>query len=167
MLLHLGFLVSCALASAVGDRIEERASFSPSTRLLGHACRPIVQGVAVRTDWLNGEYDDCILPNVNSITVEYEMTMTFTQPIQGKFTWERCDKIYKYAQDHKLNFRGQSIMYWMTTPDWLKNLNKQEMAKAIYDHSYAIVKRYGEGMKSIVVVNEPMATDGSSNLREW
>jgi len=48
------------LARSTG--LEKRTS----ARLLGHACRPIAQGVAVRTTELKGDNDYCILRNVNS-----------------------------------------------------------------------------------------------------
>jgi endo-1,4-beta-xylanase len=139
---------------------------APSMQLLGHSCRPIGQGVAVRTDWLHGENDYCILRNVNSITVEYEMTWTKTEAAQGVYTWEKVDQIYRYAQNHRLGFRGQSIVYYQTSPAWVAALPAQEMRRAIYDHSYNTVKRYPE-MESVVVVNEPMATDDSGTLYDW
>jgi len=92
-------------------------------------------------------------------------TWTKTEASPGVYTWDNVDQIYKYAQVHKLAFRGHGIVGYETSPDWLLGLNATEMRKAIYNHSYNTVKRYPK-MASVVVVNEPMSSDGTGNLSE-
>jgi endo-1,4-beta-xylanase len=77
----------------------------------------------------------------------------FVQPdAADKWVWEPVDKVYKYAQDHGLPFKGHNFFWHIEQPNWVKEDNVATVAP-IWIKTFC--ERY-PNTAMIDVVNEPV-----------
>lgn len=66
----------------------------------------------------------------------------------GQFDWSGTDKIATWLWQNKKTFRGHCGLWDQATPSWVEQLdgdhNKGKLGKALYNHIYAVVHRYGK-----------------------
>ncbi|UZJ56946.1 hypothetical protein CBS101457_006266 [Exobasidium rhododendri] len=124
-----------------------------------------ILGVAVRSEQLDGKYDECILPNANTIVPEYEFKTSHIHPQPKQYNFEPMDKIAAYAKKNGLNLRLHNFMWNQDNPEWLNDLkgNKAGLEAAMQDHIATLMGRYGSAAIQIDVVNEFMEYSGSGN----
>lgn len=104
---------------------------------------------------ISDAYESSFISNTDPPKMTLHRTWEKAEDQPNKYYWDNVDKIYQYAQQHNLGFRGHGAVGWETAPQWTKDLDANSLREAIRSHVYNLVKRYPK-MISLVVVNEPM-----------
>lgn len=87
----------------------------------------------------------------------------------GKIDFTQGDWLFLFARDHKMPFRGHTLLWHYDLPRWVNDVPYGAPARALLqDHIWAVVGRYRGHMHSWDVVNEALhPKDGRSDgLRE-
>jgi endo-1,4-beta-xylanase len=77
------------------------------------------------------------------------------RPSADEFNFAAADWLLKFAQAHRLQIRGHTLVWHLSLPDWLKEtLNSQNAERLLVNHIETVVGRYAGKMHSWDVVNE-------------
>jgi GH35 family endo-1,4-beta-xylanase len=163
MKLSLSFLlIAMALTSLVSAKMttkkhcKRRPKFSPSTQqyLIGHLRkRPdFLHGVSLDRDTAakvtaSGASLACAW-EADIYTPTYEMKWGPLEPNkEGVWETKNMDQLARWTRVHRKFMRGHAGVWDQELPDWVKQLdgpqNKKALEKAVYDHVYGVMKRYG------------------------
>ena len=128
-------------------------------------------GVAVSHRSLTGQEANLILKHFNSITPENAMKMGPIHPQEDRYFWDDADAIVNFAQANHLKVRVHNLCWHEQTPSWIfkdKNsstVSKAELLKRLKDHITQVVTRYKGKIYAWDVVNEAIADDSLTLLR--
>jgi GH35 family endo-1,4-beta-xylanase len=106
-----------------------------------------------------------ICEEFNSITAENDMKPQPTEPAEGKYNWERADRIADFCREHGIKLRGHCLVWHNQIGEWIytdKNGNevdKKTLLKRLRKHIKAIVSRYKDVVYCWDVVNEAITDD--------
>ncbi len=129
-------------------------------------------GVAVSSYLLHDStMADFVKSQFNSITPENEMKPENIHPEEGKYTWERADRIVNFAVNNGMKVRGHCLVWHQQTPDWFfmdgKDTASAELVfKRMKEHIYTVINHYKGKVYCWDVVNEAISDDNSKFLRE-
>lgn len=77
------------------------------------------------------------------------------RPTADEFDFAAADWLLKFAQTHRLQIRGHTLVWHLSLPDWLKEtINSQNAERLLVKHIETVVGRYAGKMHSWDVVNE-------------
>ncbi|MEK0313286.1 endo-1,4-beta-xylanase [Cohnella sp. 56] len=143
-------------------------------------------GAAVEPGQLTGLTAELLKKQVNALVAENAMKPDAIQPSEGAFTWERADRIVKFAQDNGMAVRYHTLVWHNQTPGWFflaadgspmvdetdpakREANKKLLLKRLAAHVRAVVGRYKDEIKSWDVVNEVVEPGDPDGMRasEW
>lgn len=104
-------------------------------------------------------YFDLLSQHFNSITPENEMKYSETEPEEGRFTFERTDRIFDAARRLGIKVRAHAPVWHNQTGQWMyKDGDKPASPELIYQridaHSKALCERFGNEVYAWDVVNE-------------
>jgi endo-1,4-beta-xylanase len=129
-------------------------------------------GVAVSPSVLKDPaQSELILKQFNSLTPENAMKMGPIHPEENRYFWRDADSVVAFAQRHNLRVRGHNLCWHEQTPKWLfydkngKVVSKEVLLRRLRDHIYNVVGRYKGQIYAWDVVNEAIADDSTSFLR--
>jgi len=95
------------------------------------------------------------------------------RPNPDSFDFTAADEMAEFAHRHKMLFRGHTLVWHQSLPDWFGNHVNQQNARAVLEkHINTVVGRYAGKMHSWDVVNEAidegylLANDSSNGLRK-
>lgn len=110
MTLARSFLASLCLCLA--GTVRGAAEETPAL----HAAWPFRVGAAVDPAGLE-RYDAILRRHFNSLTAENAMKWESLQPEEGRFDFEKADRIVDYATRHGMAVRGHTLIWHNQTPD--------------------------------------------------
>jgi len=128
-------------------------------------------GVAVAPNTLKADEAQLVLQQFNSLTPENAMKMGPIHPEENRYYWNDADAIVAFAQSNGLKVRGHNLCWHNQTPKWFfkdstgKNVSKEVLLQRLKDHITTVVDRYKGKIYAWDVVNEAVADDSASNLR--
>ena len=128
-------------------------------------------GVAVSARDLTGPDTALILQQFNSLTPENSMKMAPIHPEEDRYNWKDADAIVDFAMRHHLRVRGHNLCWHEQTPAWLfKDANgnaatKEILLQRLKEHITTVVSRYKGKIYAWDVVNEAVADDSTSLIR--
>ena len=104
-------------------------------------------------------YADVLSQHFNSITPENEMKYSETEPEEGKFTFDRADKIFGTARKLGIKVRAHAPVWHNQTSAWMyKDGDRPAAPELIYErieaHTKALCERYNSDVYAWDVVNE-------------
>lgn len=108
----------------------------------------------------------------SSVTAENDMKWQMIQPEPGRFRFDAADAYVKFAEAHKMDLIGHTLVWHSQTPRWVfqgtdgKPATKEELLKRMRDHIHAVAGRYKGKVKGWDVVNEALADGGPDILRD-
>jgi GH35 family endo-1,4-beta-xylanase/enterochelin esterase-like enzyme len=124
-------------------------------------------GVAVnQRNISDAEQAALVKKEFNSMTAENDMKPVSVHPEEGKWTWERADKIADFCRQNGIKLRGHTLMWHNQMCDWMfydkkHNLVKKEVLFArMRDHIHTVVNRYKDVVYCWDVFNECIADGG-------
>lgn len=127
-------------------------------------------GVAVNQRNLSDDAQVTIIKKeYSSITAENDMKPISVHPEEGKWTWERADKIANFCRQNGIKLRGHCLMWHSQMCDWMfydkdKNLVTKEVLFArMKEHITTVMNRYKDVVYAWDVFNEAINDGG----RRW
>ncbi|MDQ6417849.1 endo-1,4-beta-xylanase [Paenibacillus sp. LHD-117] len=109
---------------------------------------------------LEGPDAQLLKKHFNSLTAGNELKWDATEPVEGQFEFARADKIYDFAVQNDIAFRGHTLIWHSQTPEWVfydeeGNLASKELLFArMKSHIDEVVGRYKGQIYAWDVVNE-------------
>lgn len=105
----------------------------------------------------------------NSITAENACKPDATEGAgRGQYTFDRCDAVYKRAQEGQMAFRGHTAIIWHggdggpgQNQAWSQNLSDNDKLQAMIDHITTTIKRYPQAY-AWDIVNEALCGENNS-----
>jgi endo-1,4-beta-xylanase len=82
--------------------------------------------------------------------------MRRTQPERGHFDLEASDRVRDFARSKKIQLRCHTLVYGKATPDWVREVGRDQAEKVLVQHIRTLVARYAGQMHSWDVVNEAL-----------
>ena len=127
-------------------------------------------GAAI-SQWTADTYKDVLGRHFSSITPENEMKYSEIEPEEGKFTFEKADKIVGTARDLGIKVRAHAPVWHNQTPDWMyMDGDKPAAPELIYErieaHTKAVCERYNGDVYAWDVVNEATKDDVDDFISE-
>ena len=137
-------------------------------------------GVAVNQRNISDDMQSALVKKeFNSITAENDMKPSMVHPEEGKWTWERADKIADFCRQNSIKLRGHCLMWHNQMCDWMfydkkgKLVKKEVLYERMREHIHTVVNRYKDVVYCWDVFNEaitdgPLPRDGKADqpLRE-
>ncbi len=109
-------------------------------------------------------YEDVLREHFNSVTPENEMKYSETEPEEGRFTFERADKIFSTARKLGIKVRAHAPVWHNQTGGWMyKDGDHDASPELIYQridaHIKALCERYNDDVYAWDVVNEAVTDE--------
>jgi endo-1,4-beta-xylanase len=109
---------------------------------------------------------DLLKRNFSSITAENLMKPKYLQPAEGRFEFGAADAFVKFAETHRLEVHGPTLVWPNQSPDWLfkdgnQPATRERVLERVNQHVSTIVGRYKGRIKSWDVANEAIDNDTS------
>ena len=132
-------------------------------------------GVAVNQHNVStGDQIDLVKKEFNSITAENDMKPVSVHPEEGKWTWEKADKIADFCRQNGIKLRGHTLMWHNQMCDWMfydkkhRLVKKEVLFQRMREHIHTVVNRYKDVVYCWDVFNECIADGGRGDqpLRE-
>ncbi|SKA74205.1 endo-1,4-beta-xylanase [Clostridium sp. USBA 49] len=129
-------------------------------------------GAAVRVEDLEGIHGELLKKHFNSVTLENAMKFGEIQPVEGRFEFDKPDKIKEFAINNNIKMRGHTFVWHNQTPSWLfvdKNGNqvsRELLLNRLKQHIKTLVNRYGDIIYAWDVVNEAIEDKTGEQYRD-
>ncbi|MDX8035324.1 non-reducing end alpha-L-arabinofuranosidase family hydrolase [Lentzea sp. BCCO 10_0856] len=101
----------------------------------------------------------------NSVTPENEMKWDTVEPSPNRFNFGPADQIVSQARSRGMSVRGHTFVWYQQIPDWVRNLNGNDLRAAIANHINQVAGHWKGQIHSWDVVNEAFEENGSR--RQW
>ena len=138
-------LVSCA-GNAPEETLRQRAER-----------KNLLFGTAIRPGSLNDpKYAAAVRRDCNIVVPVNHLKWKFVEPSSGVTDFRVADRLYQFAQDNGMAFRGHTLVWHGGTPTWAETgRNPREARDLLTKHIRKVVGRYRGKFHSWDVVNEP------------
>jgi endo-1,4-beta-xylanase len=129
-------------------------------------------GAAVRVEDLQGVHGELLKKHFNSITAENAMKFGEVQPIEGKYDFDKTDKMKEFALNNNMKMRGHTFVWHNQTPVWLfvdrngSQVSKELLLERLKQHIKTLVNRYGDVIYAWDVVNEAIEDKNGEQFRD-
>jgi endo-1,4-beta-xylanase len=129
-------------------------------------------GAAVRVEDLQGVHGELLKKHFNSLTAENAMKFGEIQPIEGKYEFEKPDKMKEFAINNNMKMRGHTFVWHNQTPAWLfadnngNQVSKEVLLERLKQHIKTLYDRYGSIVYAWDVVNEAIEDKSGQQYRD-
>lgn len=113
-----------------------------------------------------------LLAHFNALTPENDMKWERLQPTEGNFHFEAADALLSYAEKHRKQFTGHTLVWHRQTPDWVfKDGNgdpasRELVISRLRNHIHTVMQRYRGRVRGWDVVNEALSNRADEYLRD-
>lgn len=116
-------------------------------------------------------YLDVVLKNFNAVTGENAFKWESLHPEEDRYDFTEADRIADFAREHGLKLFGHALVWHHQRPDWIFEDNGKVASRALVlrrmrDHIHTVVGRYKDVIYGWDVVNEAIADEEDTFLRE-
>ncbi len=120
------------------------------------AAAGLMFGASVANEVLSDAgYRQLYLDHAAILTSDLALKMLILRPDAGAPRYAEADALVGFAQEHGMLFRGHCLIWNENNPDWMKTLDRTQIAALLDRHVEETVHRYKGRMHSWDVVNEP------------
>ena len=155
----------CALAVCAGVGAQGRAES------LKDAYKDyFLIGVAVNgRNITDSAQSELVKKEFNSITAENDMKPASVHPAEGKWNWERADRVADFCRRNGIKLRGHCLMWHNQMCDWMfydknhKLVSKEVLYERMKEHITTVMQRYRDVTYCWDVFNEAVA-DGPRRI---
>jgi len=115
---------------------------------------------------------ELLLRHFGSLSAENALKPDATQPEEGKFQFERGDRLVGFAEAHGLTVVGHTLVWHSQMPDWMAHgtagapLTREQALARMEAHITAVVGRYRGRIAGWDVVNEALSDEAGGYLRD-
>ncbi len=148
------FLAAAAQAAIAAPLLAQAAPIEGLRRIA--ASRGLLFGSMVRGDVLlkDRAYADLVAREC-SLFVSREVHFDYLQPKRGEFDFARVDAELGWADAHRMQFRGNALVWGEHAPTWFAALeDKADAIRAVEDHITRVCRHFAGRVQSWDVVNE-------------
>jgi len=125
------------------------------------ANKGLIYGAAIRYDDLisHPEFAKVVAQQCGILVPEWELKWScgnkLLRPNPHSFDFKPADWMAKFAKKNSMLFRGHTLVWHESLPDWFKNqVNSQNAESFLIDHIKTVMKHYAGKVHSWDVVNE-------------
>ncbi|WP_342042493.1 endo-1,4-beta-xylanase [Bacillus sp. OTU2372] len=128
-------------------------------------------GAAVNLRTINTQ-QSLLANHFNSITAENDMKFEGLQPEEGKYDFEKSDKLAAFAREHGMKMRGHTLVWHNQTPEWVfqdsqgERVTRDQLLQRMKDHITTVMQRYKGQIYCWDVVNEAVTDEGPELYRK-
>ncbi|GAF66596.1 endo-1,4-beta-xylanase [Bacillus sp. TS-2] len=128
-------------------------------------------GAAVTPKTIDSQ-KELIVQHFNSITAENEMKFERVHPLENQYSFEEADKLIEFANNHKLQMRGHTLVWHNQTPPWMfeqsdgSELEREALLSRMKAHIDTVLNRYYGKIYAWDVVNEAISDSDGQFLRD-
>lgn len=129
-------------------------------------------GAAVRVEDLEGVHGEILKKHFNSLTAENAMKFGEIHPLEGKYDFEKADKMKEFALKNNMKMRGHTFVWHNQNPAWLfvdkngKQVSKELLLERLKNHISMLYQRYGDIVYAWDVVNEAVEDKTGEQFRD-
>ena len=159
-------LIAMSMAAMVANAQPRQQQTEELPGLKETYAEYFMMGVAVNQRNVTDEEQQALVKReFNSITAENDMKPISVHPEEGKWTWEKADRIADFCRQNGIKLRGHNLMWHSQMCDWMfydskHNLvTKEVLFKRMKEHITTVVNRYKDIVYCWDVFNEAI-TDG-------
>lgn len=168
------FILQCFLCCTFFPNINvaQQILKDPDKGLKDFYAEYFTVGVAVSPRALLSDEASLIVKQFASITPENAMKMGPIHPEENRYYWKDADAIVDFAQRNGLKVRGHALCWHEQTPKWFfkdgqgKTVSKEILLSRLKEHITTVVNRYKGKIYAWDVVNEAIADDSTTFLRD-
>lgn len=117
------------------------------------------------------EYANTLIKDFSRLSSESNFKWGSLHPSKDKYTFEKADAIVAFAQKHKMQVHGHTLLWAHdgNEPKWVKEFQGDEAAweKMMKDHIYTVMKHFKGKVQSWDVVNEAVKEGGKYTNSIW
>ena len=128
-------------------------------------------GAAVAADPLRSDplYAKTLAREFNLLTPENSMKFGPVHPDRDRYDFRDADAIVQFAEAHRMQVRGHTLVWHSQLPAWLTagNWARDVLVEILRDHILTVVGRYRGRVVAWDVVNEAMGDSGSLRDTIW
>ncbi|KAH9460726.1 hypothetical protein Pst134EA_007822 [Puccinia striiformis f. sp. tritici] len=126
-------------------------------------------GVAVSANLLNSDqqYENIVKKNFALITAGNEMKWGPLEKAYGQIDFQEADQIYEYIKKNNKLLRIHTLFAQSQNPEWVKNLESQQVKSAMVNILDKVIQRYSERAIAIDVCNEILEDSGTLRNTVW
>ncbi|MGJ5674895.1 MAG: endo-1,4-beta-xylanase [Nostochopsis sp.] len=125
------------------------------------AAKGLIYGAACESYELseNKEFATYFAQECAILVPENELKWAALRPTPDKFDFDKSDQLLKYAQTHKMLFRGHTFVWHGSFPKWFQEkVNSKNAEKFLTEHIATVASHYAGRIHSWDVVNEAIET---------
>lgn len=113
-------------------------------------------GCAIKSNFFSDKaFTEAVIREVAVIVAEYESKRHVIEPIRGVFHYEGMEKIVKFAQMHRMQVRGHTLVWHAYQPSWLVSaLEVNPQIELLTEYIQKVVQHFRGRISSWDVVNE-------------
>jgi N-sulfoglucosamine sulfohydrolase len=116
-------------------------------------------------------YREVVLKHFNAVTGENAFKWESLHPEEGRYDFREADRIADFAREHGLKLWGHALVWHHQRPDWIfedngKPATRELVLRRMRDHIQTVVGRYKDVIYGWDVVNEAIADEEGTYLRE-
>ncbi len=159
MLNRRDFLAAAVFAPVAAHAAHLRPTLNGRGSLKGAAsARGLLYGCAVATyELAESDFKAALLQQSAALVAEYEMKRAALEPAQGRYDFAAADALVGFARDHGLKFRGHTLVWHQSNPEWLEPEVRATRKEALFtDHIATVIRHFGALVQSWDVVNEAL-----------
>ena len=156
-LLGSGFTGTFAAEPTIRELAKERGRFI---------------GTILNSEWFNDaiepEFEEIHKAQFNVVVAENEMKFDATEPAENEFSFEKGDKMVKYAQENKIRVRGHALAWHSQVAGWVSSNyagQKEKLLAVLKNHIEKVVGHYKGQVAEWDVVNEAINDDYNADWR--
>ena len=131
------------------------------------AARKLIYGAASDYRYLSvdAQFAAIFARECGLLVPENDLKWNTLRPSPDSFNFVEGDWLAKFARDHKMLFRGHTLVWHQSLPEWFKNtVNRQNALGVMLKHIETVVGHYAGNVHSWDVVNEAVfLQDGRSD----
>lgn len=128
-------------------------------------------GAAVTVHDLDGKHKQILIQHFNSITPENDMKFERIHPEEGRYDFDKVDKMREFAIQNNMMMRGHTFVWHNQTPQWVfkekdKDAPRELVIERLKEHIKTLCNRYNDIVYAWDVVNEAVEDKTEKLLRD-
>ena len=158
-------------AALLGIGITDALAAEPTIRQLAQERGRFI-GTILNSEWFNDaiepEFEEIHKTQFNVVVAENEMKFDATEPAENEFSFEKGDKMVKYAQENKMRVRGHALAWHSQVAGWVSSNyagQKDKLLAVLKNHIEKVVGHYKGQVAEWDVVNEAVNDNYDADWR--
>jgi len=158
-------------AALLGTGVTDALAAEPTIRQLAQERGRFI-GTILNSEWFNDaiepEFEEIHKTQFNVVVAENEMKFDATEPAENEFSFEKGDKMVKYAQANKIRVRGHALAWHSQVAGWVSSNyagQKDKLLAVLKNHIEKVVGHYKGQVAEWDVVNEAVNDEYNAGWR--